>query len=122
MLGAMRNPRRAADDGEIDERTRALAAAGDRSAARVLVETYQDRVFALVSRMLAGRGRATIEDVAQDTFLQVFRRLGGFGAGGPALLSTWILTIAARRAIDELRKQRPQLVADLEPTGEARGD
>ena len=123
MLGAMPGPGRStADDGEIDDRTLRLAAAGDRDATRTLVETYQHRVFALTSRMLAGRGRATIEDAAQDTFLQVFRRLGAFQPAGPAKLSTWILTIAARRSIDELRRQRPALVADLEPAGDARGD
>src|SRR5690348_4438772 len=120
MLGVARNP----DDcsGEIDDRTLRLARDGDRAAAHTLVETYQARVFALVSRMLAGRGRATIEDAAQDTFLQVFRRLGSFAPAGPARLSTWILTIAARRAIDELRKQRPALVAEVERTSDARGD
>jgi RNA polymerase sigma-70 factor (ECF subfamily) len=123
MLGAVRSPGRSpSEDGEIDDRTLRLAAAGDRDASRALVETYQRRVFALASRMLAGRGRATIEDAAQDTFLQVFQRLAGFRPAGPARLSTWILTITARRAIDELRRQRPALVADLEPAGDARGD
>lgn len=121
MLGVVRNPR-PSDDGEIDDRTLRLAAAGDRDASRTLVETYQRRVFALASRMLAGRGRATIEDVAQDTFLQVFRRIASFAPGGPAKLSTWILMIAARRAIDELRKQRPALFAEVERTSDARGD
>src|SRR5213075_1447342 len=49
--------------------------------------------------------------IAQDTFLAVFNRLAQFDPGGSAKLSTWILTIAARRAIDEVRKQRPVLLA-----------
>jgi RNA polymerase sigma-70 factor (ECF subfamily) len=98
---------------ELDDATLRRAMRGDDEAARALVELYQARVFALVSRLLSGRGRATIEDIAQDTFLVVFRRLGQFDPGGSAKLSTWILTIAARRAIDELRKQRPVLVADV---------
>lgn len=122
MLGVVRTPGPSSDGGEIDEHTLRLASAGDRDASRALVEVYQRRVFALVSRMLAGRGRATIEDVAQDTFLQVFRRIGSFAASGAAKLSTWILTIAARRAIDELRKQRPALLAEIERTSEARSD
>jgi DNA-directed RNA polymerase specialized sigma24 family protein len=73
MLGVAHNP--GSEPGEIDDRTLRLAADGDRAASRALVEMYQVRVFALASRMLAGRGRATIEDVAQDAFLQVFRRL-----------------------------------------------
>ena len=97
------------------------AAAGDDEACRALVELYQARVFALASRMLVGRGRATVEDVAQDTFLHVFRRLAAFDVAGPARLSTWILTIAARRAIDELRRARPTLIADLDPEDVSRG-
>jgi RNA polymerase sigma-70 factor (ECF subfamily) len=107
---------------ELDEATLRRAVRGDPDASRVLVERYQARVFALVSRMLAGRGRATIEDIAQDTFLHLFRRLGTFEPAGPAALSSWILTIAARRAIDELRRQRPTLLPELERVGEARAD
>lgn len=121
MLGAAPSAGRS-ESGELDEPTLRLAIAGDRGASRALVEKYQVRVFALASRMLAGRGRATIEDVAQDAFLQVFRRLAAFAPGGPARLSTWILTITARRSIDELRKQRPALLADVERPSDARGD
>jgi RNA polymerase sigma-70 factor (ECF subfamily) len=121
MLGVARPPERL-EAGEIDDRTRRLATAGDRDACRALVEMYQVRVFALASRMLAGRGRATVEDVAQDAFLQVFVRLAGWNPGGSARLSTWILTITARRAIDELRKQRPALLPDVERTSEVRSD
>jgi RNA polymerase sigma-70 factor (ECF subfamily) len=107
---------------ELDEHTLGRAVRGDADAARALVELYQARVFALVSRMLAGRGRATIEDIAQDTFLGVFRQLAKFDGDGSARLSTWILTIAARRAIDELRRQRPALVSELDRAGDARAD
>lgn len=102
---------------ELDDATLRRATRGDDEACRELVELYQSRVFALVSRMLSGRGRATIEDIAQDTFLVVFRKLGEFDARGTAKLSVWILTIAARRAIDELRKQRPVLLADVPERG-----
>lgn len=43
-----------------------------------------------------------VEDLAQDTFLRVFRALPNFA--GEAKLSTWICTIAHRVAIDHLRK------------------
>lgn len=99
---------------ELDDATLRRARRGEPDATRALVERYQERVFALVSRMLSGRGRATIEDVAQDTFLAVFRQLATFDPAGTARPSTWILTIAARRAIDELRRRRPVLVPDRE--------
>ncbi|MGE3547821.1 MAG: sigma factor, partial [Kofleriaceae bacterium] len=92
---------RTAPSSELDAVTLRRAVTGDDAACRALVELYQTRVFALVSRMLPGRGRATVEDAAQETFLQVFRQLARFDPKGSARLSTWILTIAARRAIDE---------------------
>jgi len=98
---------------EIDEITLRRAASGDRAASRDLVVRYQHRVFALASRMLGGRGRSTVEDIAQDTFLAVFANLPTFAPDGPAKLSTWILTICARRAIDELRRQRPAPLGEL---------
>jgi RNA polymerase sigma-70 factor (ECF subfamily) len=91
--------------GEIDDVTLARAQRGDAAAWRALVEHYQGAVFALLGRMLGGGRRAIVEDLAQETFLAVFRQLASFQATGAARLSTWILTIASRRAIDELRKR-----------------
>ena len=107
---------------ELDEVTARRAVRGEDAARRALVEMYQARVFALISRMLAGRGRATTEDVAQEAFLHVFRQLPRFDMAGAAKLSTWILTIAARRAIDELRRRRPALLPELERAGGTRPD
>ena len=71
------------------------------------MDRYQRPVLALVSRLLRGYGdSALIEDVAQETFLRVFRALPKFDRNGPARLSTWILTIACHRSIDELRRRR----------------
>lgn len=120
MLPAVRSAAPAGTD-ELDAPTLARAVAGDRDASRLLVERYQAPVFALVSRMLWRRGRATIEDVAQDTFLRVFGSLGSFDPARGAKLSTWILTIASRRAIDELRKKRPD-APEIETAGLERAD
>jgi len=113
MLSMLRATRSNTSRDELDELMLRRAAAGDATACRLLVERYQHRVFALVSRMLASRPHATIEDIAQDTFLQVFKQLAAFDPDGPARLSTWILTIAARRSIDELRRQRPAPIAEI---------
>ncbi|MCA1663496.1 MAG: sigma-70 family RNA polymerase sigma factor, partial [Myxococcales bacterium] len=47
------------------------------------------------------------EDLAQETFVRVFRGLPTFGADGRSNVAAWILTIAARLAIDELRRRQP---------------
>lgn len=92
---------------ELDELTVASAQRGSTRAKRALVDRYQRPVLALISRLLRGYGdSALVEDVAQETFLRVFRALPGFDRHGPARLSTWILTIACHRSIDELRRRR----------------
>lgn len=92
---------------ELDELTVARAQRGDDRARRDLVLRYQRPVFALLSRMLHGRAAHTsVEDLAQETFLKVFRALPNFDRQGTARLSTWILTIASNLAIDELRRRR----------------
>ena len=104
---AVKEPSPPAHPPELDELTLRRAQRGDRDACRQLVITYQRAVFALVSRMLPADQHDHVEDIAQETFLQVFRALQKFSLLGPAKLSTWILTIASRRAIDWLRKARP---------------
>jgi RNA polymerase sigma-70 factor (ECF subfamily) len=88
---------------EIDEITLRRAQKGDPAACRALVEQYQHVVFALLGRTVGRAHAASVEDIAQETFLSVFRNLASFSALGPARLSTWVLTIASRRAIDFLR-------------------
>lgn len=94
---------------ELDDVTLGRAQRGDHAAFRVLVETYQDRVWDLCWRMLAPVGLGhRAEDVSQETLVRVFRGLAGFERSGPARLSTWILTIATRRALSELARVRPR--------------
>lgn len=88
---------------ELDELTLARAQRGDEDACRALVVRYQRALFALLARMLGPRG--AVEDLAQETFLRAFRALPGFDRRGPARLSTWLLTIGSRLAIDELRRR-----------------
>jgi RNA polymerase sigma-70 factor, ECF subfamily len=96
------------EERELDEVTLARAQRGDRPAQATLVERYQRPVFALLSRMV-GRERALVEDLAQETFLRVLRSLPGFTVNGPARLSTWIVTIATRLALDHLRRRAPRM-------------
>ena len=99
---------------ELDDLTLARAQRGDDAAFRALVLRYQRPVFALLSRMLARSGRASlVEDLAQETFLRAHRALPGFRQGGAARLSTWLLTIATRLALDELRRREPAPPRDL---------
>jgi RNA polymerase sigma-70 factor (ECF subfamily) len=92
------------DDGELGPDVLARCQAGETTALRVFVEHHQRAVFALLSRILGQRPE--VEDLAQETFLRAIRALPGFAVDGPARLSTWLLTIATRLALDVCRKRR----------------
>lgn len=98
--------------GELAPAVVERARAGDAEAFRALVLHHQDAVHALLYRLLAPSGReSSIEDCTQEAFLRVYRALPGFDPQGPAKLSTWILTVATRLALNELR--RPTLVVPV---------
>jgi RNA polymerase sigma-70 factor (ECF subfamily) len=107
----MGTPKWAPSSGELDELTLVRVQRGDEAACRALVLCYQRRVFALLGRMLGPSGRSVlVEDLAQEAFLRVFRGIGAFDRRGPGRLSTWVLTIATRLALDELKRAAPTLV------------
>lgn len=74
--------------------------AGDEDACTRLVDAHARMVGTVIWR--ATGDHRIVEDLAQDTFLRVFRALPSFDRR--AKLSTWIYTIAHRVAIDYLRK------------------
>src|SRR5512146_2445596 len=101
---------RSAAPGELDELTLRRAQRGDQRAWRDLVERYQQPVHAVIWRLLAGRAQHRAPDLAQETFVRVLRALQRFDPAGPAKLSTWILTIATRLALNELRRPEPAVL------------
>ncbi len=89
--------RRRVRPGELDDVTLRRAQAGDPAAFRALVERYQRPIWELCWRMAAPVGLADrADDLTQDAFVRVYRALPEFDPRGPARLSTWIFTIAAR--------------------------
>lgn len=100
----------------LDEVTLRRAQRGDQRAWRDLIDRYQAPVHSLIYRLLAGRSRHRVEDLTQETFVRVLRALPKFDPAGPASLSTWILTIATRMTLNELRRPEP---AGLESEPEA---
>lgn len=105
----------------LDELSLRRAQRGDERAWRVLVERYQEPVHALIWRLLAGRARHRVEDLVQETFVRVLRALPGFDPAGPASLQTWMLTIATRLTLNEMRRPEPESL-DVEPIGSERTD
>lgn len=90
---------------------------GDQAAAARLVNDYARMVGTVIWRATGDDG--VVEDLAQETFMRVFRALAYFDSRGK--LSTWIYTIAHRVAIDHLRRnsrRREGLLADETESGE----
>jgi len=105
----------------LDDLTVRRAQRGDEQAWRALIARFQHPVHALIWRLFAGRARHRVEDLVQETFVRVLGALAQFDLAGPASLSTWILTIATRLALNELR--RPEYAAlDPEAPGLDRTD
>ncbi|MBT8254100.1 MAG: sigma-70 family RNA polymerase sigma factor [Flavobacteriaceae bacterium] len=77
---------------------------GDTQAFSILVDRYQDMVFTLALRMLKHREEA--EEVAQDTFIKVFKSLSRFK--GDSKFSTWIYKIAYNCCLDRLKRNKRQ--------------
>jgi len=89
---------------DLDELSLRRAQRGEPGAFRALVDRYHRPVWDLAARMLAGTAVAhRAEDLVQETFVRVHRALPSFDPAGPARLSTWILTITSRLALNELR-------------------
>ena len=101
---------------ELDRATLQRCRRGDAAAFRVLVERYQDRVFALCVALAGSDG----EDVAQETFVRVHGAVGRFDPAGAATLGAWISTIARRLCTDRARyrRRRPTVALDVVPLGD----
>jgi RNA polymerase sigma factor (sigma-70 family) len=96
-----------------DEALLAGFATGDPGTAAAFVRRFQGRVYGLALTIV--RQPAIAEEVAQETFVRVFRHAGNYDAR-KGRVSTWLLSIARNLAIDVTRMRRldpvdPDLIA-----------
>lgn len=75
---------------------------GDESAFSELIFMYQNRIFALASRLVVSDQDA--EEIVQDVFVSLYRKIGEFE--GRSSLSSWLYRITFNCALMKLRTRR----------------
>jgi len=83
---------------------------GDQAAFSELYDEVSPRVFGLVKRLLVDHSQS--EEVTQEIFLEIWQSASRFdpNKGGA---STWILTMAHRRAVDRVRASQSSRDRDI---------
>jgi RNA polymerase sigma-70 factor, ECF subfamily len=97
-----------------------LAQQGDASAFERIYRLHSRRVYALCLRMVGNTAEA--EDLTQDAFMQLFRKIGTFR--GESAFSTWLHRLAVNVVLMKLRKKTllaTSLEESTDPEDEANG-
>lgn len=85
--------------------------AGDEQAMAQVYDRYSSIVYSVALRVVGDTGAA--EDILQEVFMQLWRNPGAFDSSRGSL-PAWLAVIARHRAIDWLRKRRPETdIADV---------
>ena len=75
---------------------------GDETAFKTIVETWQKMVYNTALGIVQNAEDA--EDIAQETFVQVYQSIGSFK--GESKFSTWLYRITIAKALDHERKKK----------------
>lgn len=96
---------------------------GDQQAMGELFDRYSSLVYSVALRVLGDTGAA--EDILQEVFMQLWRKPAVFDSARGSL-AAWLAVIARNRAIDAIRKRKPEtdiedVIVSVEPdfAGEA---
>jgi RNA polymerase sigma-70 factor (ECF subfamily) len=109
--------RKSQSDGLSEAQAIERAKTGDAEAFEVLYNLHKRRVYSLCLRMTANTAQA--EDLTQEAFLQLFRKIGTFR--GESAFSTWLHRMAVNVVLMHLRKKGLPVVS-LEETIETEED
>lgn len=82
---------------------------GDRDAFAALYPATSRKLFGIVFRILHHQPQA--EEVLQEVYILIWEHAHRFDATRATPI-TWMSTIARNRALDEVRKRRPEFVTD----------
>jgi RNA polymerase sigma-70 factor (ECF subfamily) len=81
---------------------------GDEAALRRLFERYEKMVRGRVERRIPAdlTRKFSVEDILQETWLTVFRRIGDFESRGDGAFGGWVARIALFKLREEIRRFR----------------
>jgi len=96
------------DEADAIERARQ----GDETAFQALYDRHKRRVYSLCLRMTANTAEA--EDLTQEAFLQLYRKIGTFR--GESAFSTWLHRLSVNVVLMHLRKKNLPVVSLEETT------
>lgn len=105
-----------------DEELLAQFQEGQTESFGAIVRRYERELYGYLRRYLGDSDLA--DDVFQNTFLQLYTKIGHYEAGRP--VRPWLYTIATHQAIDALRRQGRHQAVSLDqnreelPNGEVR--
>ncbi|TVQ63328.1 MAG: RNA polymerase sigma factor [Phycisphaerales bacterium] len=103
----------------VDSRTKGRSSAATDEAWTTLLETHQDRLFAVCMRMV--RDQEIARDLTQDALVRIIQGLDSYD--GRARLSTWMIRITMNVCLSYLRKQKLRRHASLDaPLGPDTGE
>ena len=88
----------------------ARAAAGDAAAFDTLVRAHQSRLRGFLRRLTRGDA-ALADDLAQETFLEAWRKIAQYRGTGS--FAGWLSRIGWSRFLMEARKRKPELLEDV---------
>ncbi len=95
-----------------EAQTIAAAATGDPATFEKLYQDHKRRVYSLCLRMIGDPSEA--EDLTQEAFLQMFRKIGTFR--GEAAFSTWLHRLTVNLVLMRLRKKSLRTTSLDEPS------
>jgi RNA polymerase sigma-70 factor (ECF subfamily) len=105
-IGLKRQTRKKAADAPVSDFTLAQSAAGgNMEAFEELYERHNRRVYSLCLRMTQNASEA--EDLAQEVFIQLFRKIGSFR--GESAFTTWLHRLTVNQVLMHFRKRSVKL-------------
>jgi RNA polymerase sigma-70 factor, ECF subfamily len=91
--------------GKSDYELAQASAAGDMLAFQELYERHNRRVYSLCLRMMSNTAEA--EDLTQEVFIQLFRKIGSFR--GESAFTTWLHRLTVNQVLMHFRKRGVRL-------------